>query len=173
MLIRKDQPAAIQPASIVDEIVVRGTEHIDIDPAQFQFLQLHASLIRIVKEHVFPERDLFASGPRLFLPLLISQMVCRTDLGVIIHLFGPDLNLDVASRSIVKEGDVQGSVTEVIRILDIIPGILPTGLGDRPAEGVQSRYLRLESPFFQKIRKRSCDLIQISQFPVLPAFSAL
>ena len=97
MLIRKDQPAAIQSAAVIHQVVIRRSEHIYINPAEIKLLQLHPSLIRIIKEDILSYRDFLSSGSILFLPFLIPQMICRSDLRGIIHFLCSQLHLDITS----------------------------------------------------------------------------
>ena len=49
MLIRKDQTPSVKPASVVYKTVIHRAEHVDIDLAQVELLELHSTLIRIIK----------------------------------------------------------------------------------------------------------------------------
>ena len=70
MLIRQDQPATVQTASVIHEIVVCRAEHIDIHRSKIQILKPYPSFICIIKIQIFSGRDLFSPRAFTLLPIL-------------------------------------------------------------------------------------------------------
>ena len=91
MLERQDLPAPEQPASVVDELVVDGLEHVHVNFCKFKFLQFGEALIRIVKIHALPARNLVALGTACLLQLLVTKMVRLAYLGEVVHVLGAQL----------------------------------------------------------------------------------
>ena len=72
MLIRQNQPPAVEAAAVVDQAVVHGGEHVDIELGKVELEQLHAALVGFVEVDVFSDRDGISSGTLIFLTLFIA-----------------------------------------------------------------------------------------------------
>ena len=46
MLVRQNQPSAVETAAVIDQAVVHGGEHVYIEPGEVELEQLHAALAR-------------------------------------------------------------------------------------------------------------------------------
>ena len=95
VFIRKDQPSSVQSAAIIDEAVICRSKHIYIQICQIQLQNTHAAFIGLIKIDAFTFRDGIPARSLLLLTFLIAQMIGRTNLRNIIHLFCTKLNLHV------------------------------------------------------------------------------
>ena len=75
MLVRQNQPSAVETAAVVDQAVVHGGEHVYIEPGEVELEQLHAALIGFIKVDIFSDRNGVSSGTLIFLTLFIAKMV--------------------------------------------------------------------------------------------------
>ena len=72
MLIGQDQPAAEQAAAVVDEAVVDGGEHVDVQIGKLQLKKAHASLVGFVEIDAFSFRNHIPSGTFILLAFLVA-----------------------------------------------------------------------------------------------------
>ena len=62
MLIGQNKTSSVESTAIIDQAVVHGREHIDIQSGKIQMLQADTTLIRFIEPDTFPFRDLVASA---------------------------------------------------------------------------------------------------------------
>ena len=106
MLIGQDQPAAEQAAAVVDEAVVDGGEHVDVQIGKLQLKKAHASLVGFVEIDALSLWDCVSSCAFAFLFFFISQMVCRADFCHIIHIFCPALHFKERAGAVIIKCDM-------------------------------------------------------------------
>ena len=123
MLVRQNQPSAVETAAVVDQAVVHGGEHVYIEPGEVELEQLHAALIGFIKVDIFSDRNGVSSGTLIFLTLFIAKMVGRSDFGNVVHAFGAKLHLHVGAGAVVIERNVKRLVAVDILLADVVPVI--------------------------------------------------
>ena len=163
MLVRQNQPSAVETAAVVDQAVVHGGEHVYIEPGKVELEQLHAALIGFIKVDIFSDRNGVSSGTLIFLTLFIAEMVGRSDFGDVIHAFGAKLHLHVGAGAVVIERNVKRLVAVDILLADIVP-VIRLSVPVQQWRGALfypiCRFDR-EASLLQKGGKDICNLIQI------------
>ena len=101
MLIRQDQTSPVQSAAIVDQVIIDGCEHINIQSGQIKTGQTFSTLICLIKIPVLSFRNGISLTSFLLLLLLISQMIGCADLCHIIHGLRPKLHLHITSGAVI------------------------------------------------------------------------
>ena len=90
--------------------------------------------IRMTNLHFF----IFTTVLIIIVCLLITKMICWSDLSIVVHHFCSDLDFDVASGSVVEKCDMQRPVIEVFRHQDIVAVVLSVPFIDLFTLGVQT-----------------------------------
>ena len=137
MLERKDLPAPVKPAAVVDQVIIIGFEHIYLDLRQVEFLKLNQAVISFIEYPALPFRDDVPLAAVLLLALLVSYVVGRSDLGIIVHILGPKLHLGKTSGLVIVKGYMHRSVAGRARCINIIPVI---GTHHEIAQFIEWRY---------------------------------
>ena len=173
MLEREDLPAPEQSAAVIDQLVVVRFEHVYIDRGKVQLEELYEPFIGFVEEPALARENDVSFGAADHLPFFVAEMVRVADLGVIVHVFGPELDLGVASREIVVKGYMKRLIVRRGRRLDVITVIRPVDLTQAAARGIglELRGLWREAFFLNEGRKIVGDLIKIFQLLLLEAFA--
>ena len=121
MLIGQNKPSSVESTAIIDQAVVHGREHIDIQSGKIQMLQADTTLIRFIEPDTFPFRDLVASASFFLLPFLIILVIGTSNLCRIIHIFGPNLYFHMTVGTVIKKCNVQRLIAGSIFVGNIIP----------------------------------------------------
>ena len=74
MLVRKDQPATVESASVIYKLVVYCPKHVYINLGQVEPLQEHPSFICFIKIRTFTGRNRVPATSFFVLSLLISEI---------------------------------------------------------------------------------------------------
>ena len=164
MLEREDLPSSEQSASVIDQVVVIGLEHIDLYGSKIEFLEPDQTLIGFVKDPALTGLYDIPLAPVLLLALLISKMVCLADLGIVIHILGPQLDFRIASRLLIVKPYMHRAVSRGPRSPYIIPVVGPDTFAQdfRYALITVSRQFRRKSTLLKESGKCFRDLIKIT-----------
>ena len=163
MFVRQNKPPAVKTAAIVYKAVVCRGKHIHVNFSQFKLLQHNASFVGFVKINAFASRYFLPPGTFHFLHLFIAEMVCRTNFGVIVHFFCPQLNFDKTAGVIIVKGYVQRTVPARTYVYDVIFIIWRCFRAKqrRMIFSFLTDYFCTEASCFKKIRQRVCNFVKI------------
>ena len=53
MLVRQNQPSAVETAAVIDQAVVHGGEHVYIETGEVELEQLHAALKMCIRDRYY------------------------------------------------------------------------------------------------------------------------
>ena len=175
MFIRKDQPSFEKAASVVDQLIAYRAEHVYVYLRKVELLKLHLPLVCFIKEPVCSYGDLVSSFMFLFLAFFISQVVCKTDLGVIVHFLGPELHLKIGPRQIIVKGDMKGLVARRTRVQDIVAVERTYGRPHliRHLPAVLAALFRAKTGLFEKSGEIVCYLVEVIYLLLLGVLSGL
>lgn len=98
---RQDLATSKQSATIVNQLIVDGLEHVHIQLRKFKFLQFCQALISIIKVNALAAWNLVMFGTTRFLSLFIPEVVCITDFGKVVHILCSKLYFRIATSKIV------------------------------------------------------------------------
>ena len=161
MFERQNLPAPEQPATIVDELVVDGLEHVHVNFRQLEFLQLCQALVSLVKINALAARNLVALGTARLLQLLVTEVVRLAYLGKIVHVLGTQLQFRIATREIVVERDMQRLVTRASRGRHVIAVIGPNGFHEQIGMSFESGKFRRKALLFEESGQHVRDVVEI------------
>ena len=111
MLERKDLPSPEQAAAVVDQVIVIGFEHIDLDLRQVKLLEHYQALIGIIEDLALALRDNVPLAAVLLLALLITEVISLAYLRIIVHILCPKLHLGKTPCLVIVECYMHRPVT--------------------------------------------------------------
>ena len=161
MFERQNLPASEQPATIVDELVVDGLEHVHVNFRKLEFLQLCQALVSLVKIDALAARNLVALGAARFLQLLVTKVVRLAYFGKIVHVLGTQLQFRIATREIVVERDMQRLVTRASRGRHVIAVIGPNGFHEQIGMPLESGKFRGKTLLFEESGQHVRDVVEV------------
>lgn len=104
---RQDLATSKKSTAIIDQLIVDGLEHVHVNFCKINPLQFCQALIRIVKVNALATRNLIVLGTTRFLCFFITEVVCITDFGKVVHILCSKLYFRIATGKIIIHRYVQ------------------------------------------------------------------